>query len=138
MLTLGPAWATTPRELPPGSSVKVGKKTLRGYTLEEFKTILHIHADYKSWHAKIPKLETKILKLEQLANNQVKQISLLGSSVEILKSERKLLTKKWENENRLRHECENKPAFGSWLAWGSAGAVGALATVLVIVLATRD
>ena len=137
ILTLGPAWAQ-PRPLPAGSYVKVGENKLRAYTLEEFKIILHIHADYLAWHGQVPKLKLQVTKLEKLNQNRNSQIQLIEKNVKILEGEQDRLTKKWEEDNRLRHLCENKPAFGSWFAWGSAGAAGLVATVLAVILIAKD
>lgn len=86
----------------------------------------------------MPKLKTQVSKLAELTQNQKRQLSLADENIKILKDERKLLTEKWEKENKLRHECENTPAFGSWIAWGSAGAMGLVATVLAIILIVDD
>ena len=138
LLTLGPAWATPPRTLPVGSSVKVGGRDLRAYTLEEFKIILHIYADYQAWHREVPLLQEQVSKLEELTQNQNQQLQLADKNIKILEGERDRLTKKWAEENKLRHECENKPAFGTWIAWGSAGALGLVATVLAVILIAKD
>lgn len=135
---MGPAWANPPKELPKGSYVSVGEKKLRAYTLEEFKIVLHIYADYKAWHVQVPKLKDQVLKLTELSQNRERQLKLADANIKILEGERKLLTEKWEKENKLRHECENKPAFGSWIAWSTAGAMGLVATVLAVVLIVRD
>ena len=138
ILTLGPAWATPPTSLPVGSYVSVGDKKLRAYTLEEFKIVLHIYADYKSWHGQVPKLTEQVTKLVQLAENQNRRLKLRSDEVKILQDERELLTKKWAEENKLRHLCENKPAFGSWISWGAAGTASLVAAVLAIVLVAKD
>ncbi len=38
----------------------------------------------------------------------------------------------------LRHIAENKPMFGSWVAWSIAGVAITATAVLVGVLATRE
>lgn len=137
-MTLGPAWAEPLRTLPAGSYVKANGKELRAYTLEEFKIVLHIYADYKVWYGQIPKLQDQVSKLEELVQNHKQQLELVDKNVKVLEGERDRLTKKWAEENKLRHECENKPAFGSWFAWGSAGALGLVATVLAVILIAKD
>ena len=138
ILIMGPVWAAPPRQLPAGSQVEVGGNHLRAYTLEEFKIVLHIYADYMNWHTQVPKLTDQATKLSQLVENQNQQLKLRAGEVKILGEERDRLTKKWTEENRLRHLCENKPAFGSWIAWSAAGAMSLVATVLSIILIVDD
>lgn len=71
----------------------------------------------------IPKLEnTNALKDKQLKQKDVQ--------IDILEKDRQRLFEKWKEDNRLRHECEEKSKWGSWIAWGTAG----VATVVAIVL----
>lgn len=125
-------------DLPPGVLITTDKATYRGYTLEEFKIILHIYTDYKSWGKQLPKIRLQRSTLENLTANLKKQLELRAAEVEKLESERKLLTEKWKEENRLRHLAENRPAFGSWIAWGTAALTTAIAAVLTVVITTKD
>lgn len=144
ILLVGPlAWAQPESmpvmfDLPRGVTIATGKTTYRGYTLEEFKIILHIYTDYKSWGKQLPKIRLQRSILENLTANLKKQLELRAAEVEKLESERKLLTEKWKEENRLRHSAENRPAFGSWIVWGTAALTTAVAAVLTVVLITKD
>lgn len=122
------------RTLPKGRLIQNHK----AYTLEEMKTILHIYVDYKKWFDIVPEQKRQLKLFEDLTVNQAQQLKLRGQEVKTLREERKLLTKKWTEENRLRHLAENKPSFGSWIAWGTAAAMAALAAVLGGILIAKD
>lgn len=51
----------------------------------------------------------------------------LALQVRLLSAERDRLFEKWRLENKLRHEAENGPQIGSWVAWSLAGVAAALA-----------
>jgi len=122
-------------ELPKGERLKTPQGERQGYSLEEMKVILHIFVDYRSWGQQMPKLKFQVENYSSLTENQSKQLILQANQLKLLQSERTLLTEKWSKENEARHLCENKPAFGSWIAWGIAGvatvAAGVLAGVLI-------
>lgn len=126
--------SSQPTSLPVGRVID----DLRSYTLEEFKIILKIHADYKSWYTQIPKLKLKVKFLDEIITKKDDQLRLLGSEIETLQTERKRLTEKWKEENRLRHLAENKPKFGTWIAWSVAAVLGVVASALGIILISKD
>jgi hypothetical protein len=140
--TSAPTSAPTSRpallKLPKGTRLKTPQGTFQGYSLAEFKVVLKIEADYRSWGKQIPILEKLVKDSEQLAENRHKQVKLLQNQVVTLKTDRARITKKWTEENRLRHICENKPAFGSWISWGIAAAATATAAVLAGILIAKD
>lgn len=121
-------------ELPKGERFKTPQGERQGYSLEEMKVILHIHADYRSWGQQIPKLKLQVESYSSLTENQSKQLTLQAEQIKVLQGERTLLTEKWSKENEARHLCENKPAFGSWVAWSIAGVMTVVAAVLTGVL----
>ena len=133
-----PASQPVLRSLPAGQMVEVKKEKLKGFNLEEFKVILHIYTDYRVWGVQLPKMQLQINDLTRLSQNQTYQLGLRAEEVKIYQQERKLLTEKYLNENKLRHQCENKPNFGSWIAWGSAAAMGLVAAVLAGILISKD
>lgn len=127
-------------ELPKGERLRTPQGTFQGYSLEELKVILHIHADYRSWGQQMPRLRLQVEDQGNLINNQSKQLTLQAEQIKLLEGERKLLTEKWSKENEARHLCENKPAFGSWVAWGIAGVMTVVAAVLtgVVIYKARE
>jgi hypothetical protein len=117
--------------LPPGKPVQSGSELLRGYSLEEFKIVLRIHADYRAWGIQVPVLKEEVKHYEGLVENLYKQLKLQEENTTLLKEDRARLYEKWQTDNRLRHECENKPAFGSWVAWTAAAVMTAVSITFV-------
>lgn len=124
--------------LPKGTRLKTPQGTFHGYSLPEMKVILKIEASYRSWGAQLPKYRRKISNYKKLEEAQDKQAKLLENQVSILQKEHVRLTKKWTEENRLRHLCENKPNFGSWVSWSIAATMAATAAVLAGILISKD
>jgi hypothetical protein len=117
--------------LPNGSQILAEDgESYRIFSLEEFKTILHIYTDYRSWGLQIPQLDQQVKLCTELTENQDKQISSLTDDHELLRKENQRLLVKWEKENKLRHEAENRPWYGSWVAWSVAAVATAAAAVL--------
>ena len=136
--TSAPVSQPTFLQLPTGRLVDFKQDKLKAFTLDEFKIILHIYTDYRIWGAQIPKLQLQVDDLTRLSQSQTLQLGLRAEEVKVYQEERKLLTEKYLNENKLRHECENKPNFGSWIAWGTAAAMGVVAAVLAGILIAKD
>lgn len=110
----------------------------RAYTLEEMKVILHIYADYKVWFDLVPVQKRQLEMFVQFVLSQTNQLQLRSQEVLVLKKELKRMSTKWEKENKLRHLAENKPAIGSWIAWGTAAGAFVLAAVLGGILISKD
>jgi len=132
-----PAWAqpaptTQPvlLELPVGRPVQTPQGRLQGFNLDEFKLILRIHTDYRSWGKQVPLLLLQVKDLTDLVENHRLQIKLLQEQKTTLEAEIPRLTKKWSDENLKRLQCENKPALGSWIAWGAAALLAISTAVL--------
>lgn len=125
------------KELPDGSRIKTKDGTFQGYSLEEMKVILHIHADYRVWGKQIPLLKKQVGDLTILSMNQSHQINLSAVEAGVLRLERDTLFKKWKEENLKRHLAENKPAFGSWIAWGCVAVATTVAAVLAGILIAK-
>lgn len=132
-----PAWAQpTPTtqpvllELPMGRPVQTPQGRLQGFNLDEFKLILHIHTDYRAWGKQVPLLLLQTKDLTDLVENHKLQIKLLQEQKITIQGEVDRLTKKWSDENKKRLECENKPALGSWIAWGAAALLAISTAVL--------
>lgn len=135
--TAAPASQPVLRELPKGERLKTPQGERQGYSLEEMKVLLHIYADYRSWGLQVPQLKLQVDRYGKITLNQSNQLKLQEEQIKILHGERRLLTDKWSKENEKRHLCENKPAFGSWIAWGTAGVMAVVAAVLAGILIVK-
>ena len=113
---------------PNGMRLTVGRGVFQGYNLEDFKILLRIHADYRALWTQAPLLKNNIRQARELSENLSKQLKLYEEEVTLFKKEKIRLFEKWKKDNQLRHECENKPMFGHWIAW-AATAVMTAATI---------
>jgi hypothetical protein len=120
--------------LPVGKRLTTPQGTFQGYSLEEMKVLLKMDVDLESYNLQIPKFAKVLKNSGELISNLRKQLESKDKSLKILQDERVRLTKKWTEENKLRHIAENKPSLWTWIAWSSAGAMAVVATVLAIVL----
>ncbi len=91
------------------------------FTEEGTKDLVNITNERDHCHEIEATLEEKLtLQLQKIAAME-EVVKIRTESVGVLKTENERLFQKWEKENKLRHEAEQKPQFGSWVAWGTAG-----------------
>ena len=121
--------------LPEGRRLTVTSGTYQAYTLEEMKILFKMEVQLQSSTKEIPKLELIIEDLKQIRTSQDKILAEKDSQISLLKTDNARLTEKWSKENELRHVCENKPQFGSWLAWSIAAVATSAAVTLGFVMA---
>lgn len=129
----------TVHAFPKGKRLKIKQGTFQAYSLDEMKTLLKIDAEYRSCCLnQIPIYVKLVNDYKGLSDNKGKQLILLKNQVSILLQDRIRITAKWKEENKLRHECENKTKFGSWIAWSVAAAATATVAVLAGILVAKD
>ena len=124
--------------LPAGTRLQTPQGTFQGYTLEEMKTLLKMDVDLESFEVQLPKIKFSMESAEKAIKAQEVMLKSKDRQVDLLKQDQVRLTEKWSQENKLRHECENKPKFGSWVAWGIAAVLGATALALGITLVVKE
>jgi len=124
--------------LPRGESVQGQRGMLRGYALEEFKILLRIYADYRSWGNQVSNLQKEVNNFRKLSALNRKHLRIQDEEVDLLKKENTRLFEKWQRDNQLKHECENRPSLGSWIAWTAAAAAAVVAAVLVGVILIEE
>jgi len=122
---------------PKGTRIQVQDKTYQGYTLEEVKVLLKMDVDLEFYDQAFPKLKLEIDSYKQIMKAREEELKSKDNQITLLQQDRVRLSAKWTEENRLRHECEEKPSFGSWLSWGAAGAATLVALVLGVVLVVK-
>jgi hypothetical protein len=124
--------------LPEGTRLSVQQGTFQAYSLEEFKLLLKMDVDLESFSKQIPKYIKLQENLVDLNVNLGAQIALLSKNIKILYEERDRLTKKWTEDNRLRHLAENKVSWWTWVGFGSAVVMGVVVAVLAGILISKD
>jgi hypothetical protein len=124
--------------LPQGIQVKIHDIEYRAFSLEEYKQILILEANFKALEVDLKYANELAVLDNKLIGKLRDKIDSLKRSNTILVKERDRLSVKWKEENRLRHIAENKVPWVSWVGWSVAAAATVASAVLVVVLATRD
>lgn len=124
--------------LPEGKRVEVSGEILQGYTLSEMKILLKMDVDLESFSEQLPKIKAALDAAEKALKAKDVMLESKDKQISLLVQDRDRITEKWSQENKLRHECENKPKFGSWIAWGIAAVLGATAIALGITLVVKE
>lgn len=126
-------------KLPTGKRVQVSGVTYQGYTFEEMKILLKIDIDLEFYETvQLPKTKQQLDELKKIIEAKDTIIKSKEIQLDLANKDRIRLTDKWSEENKLRHECENKPRFGSWVAWIITAATSTAAITLGIVLIVRE
>lgn len=131
--TFDPATYTRHR-LPSGRRCMIDGESFQCFSLSEYIQLLEMDVDLQFYDAAYPIAERMIATLEGINTQLTISLDATAAQVDILSAERTRLIAKWTEENRLRLEAENKPLFGSWLAWGVAAAEAAVIVFLSVIL----
>jgi hypothetical protein len=123
--------------LPKGKRVQAQGETYQGYTLEEMKQLLLIDSDLRALEEEVPKLKDIERDKQKIIESKDKIILSKDIQIDLLSKDRDRITDKWKADNKLKHECEQKPKFGSWIAWGTAGILAAVALGFGIAYGTK-
>lgn len=108
--------------LPEGERINIGTaEEKQCYDLEGYRALLKMAVDLDTlreqvilWQAKADAQQHIILDLREIDASQ-------QDSIATLEAENERLFNLWKEENRLRHEAENVPEWGSWTGWVVAG-----------------
>ena len=138
-LVTATAAAEPPKHLPKGERIDEGKPTEQQcYTFPEFQLLLKIDSALTACQTAKKLLEDKAEEHGAIILDLTKVISLQAASVGALQAENKRVFELWKDENKRRHEAENKPHWGSWAGWGTAGVMTAVTAILVTVILVDD
>ena len=122
---------------PTGKVFVINNERFKGYSLEEIKKLLLIDNSARSFEIQLFKYRKLLSDYDILTNTLTIKSKLQENDIVLLKKNADRLTKKWTEENRLRHLAENKPNFGNWIAWSCAGVTTATALILGTVLIAK-
>jgi hypothetical protein len=133
------AAADPPKHLPPGERINKGKPDEKQcYTFPEFKILLKVDNALTVCQTEKKLLEKKTQDQAKAIADLTAATKLQAASITDLKAENKRLFKLWKTENKKRHEAENKPRWGSWFGWGTAGVMTVATAILVTVIIIDD
>ncbi len=124
--------------LPKGERINAGTPGEKQcYNLEEYKKILQITISYNNCVAANEVKDLTIVNLREQVVSLGASLALKESTVKALHDENKWLLSKWTAENKKRHEAENKPQWGTWVAWGVAAAATVAAGTAITIAITK-
>jgi hypothetical protein len=127
--------ARTSYKLPPGARLQIAQGTVQSYSLEEMKILLKMDVDLEAYEKEIPKYKKSLEDYGKIVESMSIMLKSKDVQIDTLTKERVRITEKWSQENKLRHECENSPRIGSWVAWSIAGVATVTAICLGVILA---
>lgn len=136
LLTLAPASVAAQYvryRLPDGRRCTVAAQTYQCFDLPEYQQLLHIDEDLRHYTELSEIAERRVTLLTQSTENLRLALDASQRNVTLLEAERVRLTALWEEENRLRHEAEERPEW-DWIPWTLAGGFAIATLVLGIIL----
>ena len=122
--------------LPDGHRCSVAAQTYQCFDLGEYTELLHMDEDLR-YFTEVH--EADLARIEALthASDELRlSLDSTRANIETLEAERLRLTNMWEEENRLRHEAENRPDW-DWVPWTIAGGFAIATLVLGIVVGVQ-
>jgi hypothetical protein len=131
LLMAGTATADPPKHLPKGERIDQGTPTERQcYSATEFVQLLQLDAAHQACLKQRALLEDQNAELKTAVENLLEAAKLQAKAAEDLRADRDRMFELWKEENRRRHEAEQKPHWGSWLGWGTAAVMTVTTAVL--------
>lgn len=119
--------------LPEGRRCAVATETYQCFNLGEYVELLHMDEDLRHLtQLHVSDLE-RIEALTAAATELQAAIDSADSQILTLSQERTRLTQLWEEENRLRHEAENRPEW-DWIPWTLAGGLAVSTIILALIV----
>lgn len=119
--------------LPLGRRCTVGTTTYQCFDLPEYRELLLMDSDL---HLAVENHVTDVSRIASLtlATDELRlALNDAEAARTLLEAERVRLAAMWEEENRLRHEAENRPTF-DWIPWTIAGGLAISTLILAIIV----
>jgi hypothetical protein len=130
----GTVEAQPSERFPDSTTILFSGERYQGFDLGGFTELLRIDADLMRAERLLPVLEEELSEYQQAVLAYERALGEADAAREILEQERARLRENWEEENRLRLECEHSPDFFGLIGWGLAGAFGVATLVLGLVV----
>jgi hypothetical protein len=119
-------------KLPPGMPCEVDGTRYQCFTLDEMKTLLMLENELRYFETNYIQMFRKVSLLEDENLLLKGQLFSVEEQNAFLKLDRERIYLKWEEENKLRLELENKPNFGNPIAWGIVGVEASVIIGLIL------
>lgn len=135
VIALGPASYTSAQyrpDLPEHVTTVINGERYEAFAMEPFLELLRRDVEVQQCRVDLPATAEQVRLLQASVGSLQGIVVLRDESLGLVTAERDRYYSSYLEENRLRLEAENRPAIGSWLAWGLA-AVFAVATVALAI-----
>lgn len=119
--------------LPLGRRCSLASETYQCFNLDEYRELLLMDEDLRNLDRLHAADIQRLVLLTNASEELTASLESANSTIELLESERLRLTAMWEEENRLRHEAENRPDW-NWIPWTLAGGLAIAVVVLSLIL----
>lgn len=119
-------------KLPSGMPCEVDGTRYQCFTLDEMKELLMLENELRYFETNYINMFKKVSLLEDENRLLKGQLFSAEDQIALLKSERERIYLKWEEENKLRLEAENKSNFGNPIAWGIVGVEASVIIGLIL------
>jgi hypothetical protein len=119
-------------KLPSGMPCEVKGTRYQCFTLDEMKTLLMLENELRYFETNYIQMFRKVSLLEDENLLLKGQLFSVEEQNAFLKLDRERIYLKWEEENKLRLELENKPNFGNPIAWGIVGVEASVIIGLIL------
>lgn len=123
---------TETTKLPPGMPCEVDGTRYQCFTLDEMKTLLMLENELRYFETNYIQMFRKVSLLEDENLLLKGQLFSVEEQNALLTLDRERIYLKWEEENKLRLELENKPNFGNPIAWGIVGVEASVIIGLIL------
>lgn len=122
--------------LPLGRRCSVATDTFQCFNLDEYRELLLMDEDLRYLNGLHSADIERIVVLTHASDELTASLEAANSSLSLLEAERLRLNALWEEENRLRHEAENRPDW-NWIPWTLAGGFAIATAVLAIIVGVQ-
>ena len=125
----------TTTKLPSGMPCEVEGTRYQCFTLDEMKDLLMLENELRYFETNYIQMFKKVSLMEDENRLLKGQLFSVEEQNALLSLERERIYLKWEEENKLRLEAENKPNIGNPIAWGIVGVEASVIIALILAMA---
>lgn len=137
MTATSTADAQPSHRFPDSFSVQYDGVTYRAFNLGAVQDLLKIDADLVTCTRQLEVSLAKSLRLQEQVTVYLDVIKLEQDTSRLLQESNTALFAKWAEENKRRHEAENKPSLSAVFGWSSTALLGILTVVTTTLLVAR-
>lgn len=120
--------------IPAGIPCEVEGTRYQCFTLDEMKDLLMLENELRYFETNYINMFKKVSLLEDENRLLKSQLFSVEEQLSVMTLDRERIFLKWEEENKLRLQLENKPKFGNPIAWGIVGVEAAVIIGLILAM----